>query len=70
MKVELLGGDEGGLWEIGGGEVSPTPGLQVGEERGIGTFVPSNPCQKENPNEKKIITWKVYMSFPQFLSSV
>ena len=50
MEVELLGGDEGGLWEIGGGEVSPTPGLQVGEERGIGTFVPSNPCQKENPN--------------------
>ena len=44
MKVELLGGDEGGLWKVGGGEVSPTPGLQVGEERGIGTFVPSNPC--------------------------
>ena len=44
MEVVLLGGDEGGLWEIGGGEVSPTPGLQVGEERGIGTFVPSHPC--------------------------
>lgn len=42
VKVVLSGRKEGGLGEVGGGEVSPTPRLEVGEERGVGPLVPAN----------------------------
>lgn len=42
VKVVLPGRDEGGLGEVGGGEVSPTPRLEVGKERGVGPLVSPN----------------------------
>lgn len=42
VKVVLPGREEGGLGEVGGGKVSPTPRLEVGEECGVGPLVPPN----------------------------